>query len=154
VARELAKLPQVQKVVLFGSVAMPLEKEIPQFRKYRREGVAVWHECEDVDLAVWLSDLDHLKSLQRARSHALNRLWEAEEIGVAHHQVDIFLMDGDRYVGRLCHFGQCPKAGKIDCSVDGCGQKRFLRRHEDFVFRPDSLAPDKSVVLFDRSVGA
>ena len=105
VAEELAELLQVQKVVLFGSVAMPLQKEIPRFRGYRREHIAVWHECADVDLVVWLSDLDHLKSLQRARSRVLNELLEAEEIGVAHHQVEIFLMDADRYLGRLCHFG-------------------------------------------------
>jgi hypothetical protein len=144
----------VQKIVLFGSAAMPLQKKIPRFREYRREGVAVWHECADVDLAVWLSDLDHLKSLQRARSRALSQLWETDEIGVAHHQVEIFLMDEDQHLGRLCHFGQCPKEGKRDCSVDGCGQKRFLRQHEGFIFRPESLVPDKSVVLFDRTAGS
>jgi hypothetical protein len=152
VAGELAKLPQIQKVVLFGSVAMPLQKEIPRFREYRRKHIAMWHECADVDLAVWLSDLDHQKSLQRTRSCALNELLEAEEIGVAHHQVAIFLMDADRYLGRLCHFGQCPKDGKRDGLINRCGQKQFLQQHDGFVLQPDSLAPDKSVVLFDHVV--
>jgi hypothetical protein len=32
------------------------------------------------------------------------------EIGVAHHQVDIFLLDvTGTSLGRLCHFNQCPK---------------------------------------------
>ena len=151
IADELAMLPQVQKIVIFGSVAMPLQKEIPRFRQYRRERIAVWHECKDVDLAVWLNDFDHLKDIQRTRSHALNHLLAIEDIGVAHHQVDMFLMDAtDRYLGRLCHFGQCPKERKLECLVDGCGKKQFLRQDEEFVFRPESLAPEKSIVLFDR----
>lgn len=152
VAEELAKLPEVTKVVLIGSVAVPLQKEIPRFREYRRKGIEVWHECRDVDLAVWINNLDHLKSLQRARSRALNELLEAEEIGVAHHQVELFLMEpgSNRYLGRVCPLGQCPKKGRQDCSVAGCGRKRYLKQHKDFVFRPESLAPEKSVVLFDR----
>jgi hypothetical protein len=155
VAEELAKLPQVEKVVLFGSVAVPLEKEVPRFREFRRAGIAIDHECKDVDLAVWVSDLDHLRALQKARGRALNELFQAEEIGVAHHQVDVFLMEprSDRYLGRLCDFGQCPKEKKRDCLVEGCGRKPFLRQHEEFTFRPDSLAPDRSVVLFDRNQG-
>jgi hypothetical protein len=153
VARELAKLPEVEKVVLFGSVAAPLEKEVPRFREFRRAGIAIDHECKDVDLAVWLSDLDHLRALQKARSRALNELFEAEEIGVAHHQVDVFLIEpgSNRYLGRLCRFGQCPKEKKRECSVTGCGRKPFLRQHEEFVFRPEALAAENAIVLFDRS---
>ena len=155
VARELASLLQVEKVVLFGSVAMPLQKEVPRFRQYRRERIAVWHECKDVDLAVWLSDLDHLKSLHRARTRALNELLATEDIGVAHHQVEMLLMEpsSDRYLGRLCTFAKCPKKGHRGCSVAGCGQKRFLAQHEDFVFHPESRVPERSVVLFDRNGG-
>ena len=147
----LAELPQVQKVVLFGSVAAPLFKEVPRFREFRWAGVAVWHECKDVDLAVWVSDLEDLKSLQRARTRALNALLEERDIGVAHHQVDIFLFEpgSNRYLGRLCWFGQCPK-GKQECLVPGCGQKPYLRQHLDFAFQPESLGPDKSVLLFAR----
>ena len=154
-ARELGSLPQVEKVVLFGSVAMPLQKEVPRFREYRRSRIAVWHECRDVDMAIWVSDLDNLKSLQRARNRVLNELLEAEDIGIAHHQVEMFLMEpnSDRYLGRLCTFAKCPKKGHRDCSVAGCGQKRFLAQHEGFVFHPESLAPEKSVVLFDRNGG-
>jgi hypothetical protein len=153
VATELAGIHQVQKVVLFGSIAIPLKKEVPRFREYRRNRIAVWHECRDVDLAVWLSDLDDLKSLQRARNRALNDLLQAEDIGVAHHQVEMFIMEpgSDRYLGRLCSYGQCPKKGKRDCSIEGCGRHRFLAQHEDFTFHSESLASERSVVLFDRN---
>jgi hypothetical protein len=131
-----------------------LQKEVPRFREYRRDQIAVWHECRDVDLAVWVSDLDNLKSLQRARNRALNKLLETEDIGVTHHQVEMFLMEpgSDRYLGRLCSFGQCPKKGHRDCSVAGCGKNRFLAQHEGFVFRSESLASERSAILFDRSL--
>ncbi len=153
VSQALGELPQVEKVVLFGSVAVALSKEIPRFGEFRRAGVAVWHECKDVDLAVWVTDLEDLKSLQRARSRALTGVWEDHQIGVAHHQVELFLMEpgSDRYLGRLCCFGQCPK-GKSECLVPGCGQKRFLQQHQDFVFKPESLGSDKSTLLFTRWV--
>ncbi len=151
VAQALAELPQVQRVVLFGSVAALLCKEVPRFNEFRRAGAAIWHECKDVDLAVWVTDLEDLKSLQLARSRALTSLWEDHQIGVAHHQVDLLLMEpgSDRYLGRLCCFGQCPK-GKPECRVPDCGQKRFLRQHQDFVFKPESLGSDTSVLLFTR----
>jgi hypothetical protein len=152
IAAAFARLPAVERVVLFGSVALPLRREIPRFRKLRRAGVRVWHECKDVDLAVWVNALDSLKSLQKARGRALNELFEQKDIGVAHHQVDVFLMDSrtDRYLGRLCDFGVCPK-GKRECLVPGCGSSLFLRQHEEFVFDPGNLAPEKSIALYDRS---
>lgn len=151
VAEAFSRLPVVQKVVLFGSVAAPLKKEVPRFRKFRQAGVAIFHECKDVDLAVWLPDLSDLKSLQRARGQALNDLFAEMEIGVAHHQVDVFLMEPgtDRYLGRLCCFGQCPK-GKPDCLVAGCGAPLFLRQLEDFHPDPDALKPDRTTVVFER----
>jgi hypothetical protein len=155
VARAFAALPEVQKVVLFGSVAAPLEKEVPRFRNFRRAGVALYHECKDVDLAVWVNDLDNLKELGRARGQALNRLLAETDIGVAHHQVDVFLMEpgSDRYLGRLCTFGTCPK-GKPECLVPGCGRSLFLRQHVDFRLRRDALRPDRVELLFDRARGA
>jgi hypothetical protein len=152
VTAALARLPFVERVVLFGSVAQPLRKEVPRFTKFRRAGVALWHECQDVDLAVWLSDVSELKKLQKARGNALNDLLALADIGVAHHQVDVFLFEpgNDRYLGRLCHFGTCPK-GKPECRVPGCGAMLFLRQHEEFVFDPRSLEPARCAVLFDRA---
>ena len=152
VAAALARLPTVDRVALFGSVALPLRKEVPRFKRFHRARVAVWHECKDVDLAVWLTDVSNLKMLQRARGQALNALFDETGIGVAHHQVDVFLLEpgSDRYLGRLCHFGTCPKA-KTECRVPGCGARLFLRQYEEFVFDPRSLDPPGCVLLFDRS---
>ena len=107
IAGRLSSIPEVQKVVLFGSVARSLGKEVPRFHKFRRAGVANSHECQDIDMAVWVSDLSRSKAIQKARSEALNSLLVDEQIGVAHHQVDIFVMEPrtDRYLGRLCIFG-------------------------------------------------
>jgi hypothetical protein len=154
VTAALARLEEVRKVVLFGSVAAPLRKEPARFRKFARAGIELWHDCKDVDLAVWTSDVGRLKTLQKARSRALADLYRDTGIGVAHHQVDIFLMapGTDRYLGRLCTYGECPK-GKPDCRVPGCGAAPFLKQHEDFMLDPGSFAAGKAVVLFDRAAG-
>jgi hypothetical protein len=152
VAAALGRLEEVQKVVLFGSVAAPLRKEPARFGKLARAGIELWQDCKDVDLAVWTSAVGELKALQKARSRALADLYRDAEIGVAHHQVDIFLMapGTDRYLGRLCTYGECPK-GKPDCRVPGCGAAPFLKQHEDFVLDPGSFAESKAIVLFDRA---
>jgi hypothetical protein len=43
---------EVQAVAVIGSVAKALWKEVPRFREFRREGIEVWHECRDLDLAL------------------------------------------------------------------------------------------------------
>lgn len=155
-AGSAAKLDFVQRIVLFGSVAAPLKKEVPRFARFRRARIAVWHECKDVDLAIWVSDLARLRELKRAVSDATNQ-WQAvanlEHFpGIPHHQVDVFIMEpvSDRYRGNLCRFGQCPK-GKPECEVAGCGAQPFLQLYDDFDF--DRRAPfgEHAVVLFDRS---
>ncbi|UCH32570.1 MAG: hypothetical protein JSV05_04100, partial [Candidatus Bathyarchaeota archaeon] len=153
VADYLLSIPEVQKVVLFGSVAKPLDKEVPRFHKFRRAGIAIHHECMDIDLAVWISDLSHLRVVQKARSRALNDLFAERQIGVAHHQVDIFIMEPktDRYLGRLCIFGSCPK-GKNECRISGCGEPMFLQQLGDFKFESKNLNEDTNVVLFERRI--
>ena len=153
IARALAELPAVRKVALFGSVARPLEKEVPRFRKFRRAGVALWHECKDVDLAVWVDDPGGLKALQKALGNALNVMMRERNVGVAHHQAELFIMEAgtDRYLGRLCCFGVCPK-GKRECLAPGCGAHPFLQQHEGFTLHADALAPEKSVALFERAL--
>ncbi len=151
VARAFSEFAEVQKVVLFGSVAVPLKKEVPRFSEFRRYGIEVYHECKDVDLAVWLTRLDNLHALGRARGQAVNRLLTERNMGVAHHQVDIFVMEPgtDRYLGRLCTFGECPK-GKPECLVPSCGATLFLQQHSAFRLRPEAFASNRTVVLFER----
>ena len=157
VAAEMARLPEVEKVVLFGSVAAPPRKEVPRFRRLRRAGVEIWHECNDVDLAVWISDLARLKTLKKAVSAGINHHQDEAELhnwgGVPHHQVDVFVFEpgSDRYRGRLCFYGQCPK-GKPECEAAGCGAQPFLRQDEDFRFNRTGLAREWVVTLFERPV--
>lgn len=154
-ARVGAERDFVQRIVLFGSVAAPLKKEVPRFRRFRRAGIAVWHECNDVDLAVWINDLTHLRELKRGVTDAIN-LWQTQARqenlpGVPNHAVAVFLMEPgtNRYRGNLCHYAQCPK-DKPECEVAGCGAQPFLQLYEDFKF--DRFAPfgEHAVVLFDR----
>ena len=146
--------PHVLAVSLIGSLACDPWKEIPRFSPYRRARIELWHECKDIDLALWLSDLADLNGLRRAGAHALRNLMSRANIGIAAHQADIFLIEPGtgRYLGRLCSFNACPK-GKRECRVPGCGDVPFLRQHEDFVWQPDTLAPGRAVRLFDRVSG-
>jgi len=152
VTSALVQFREVKRVVLFGSVAKPLIKEIPRFRKFRRERIAVWHECKDVDIAVWVDDLSCLNELRKASSRALNNMRSEKNIGVAHHQIDMFIVESgtDRYLGNLCKYGTCPK-GKRDCDVPGCGEIPFLQVYARFTFHRNALAPDKIIVLYERS---
>jgi hypothetical protein len=153
VAAAFEQFEAVQKVALFGSVALLLAKEVSRFRKFPRAGQSIFHECRDVDLAVWLTDLTNLESLQRARSRALNNLFDEHGVGVAHHQVDVFLMAAgtNAYLGRLCNFGECPK-GRRECLVQDCGAVKFLRQFEGFALRLDALSPRRAITLFERGV--
>ncbi|MCI0611801.1 hypothetical protein L0244_02315 [bacterium] len=154
VADHFSQFSWVTKVAMFGSVARPLEKEVPRFRKFRRRHIEVWHECKDVDVAVWVTSTTELDALRKAVAHAVNELLEVTSgaAGVAHHQVDVFILDAEtnRYLGRLCHFGSCPKPQKFECDVPGCGASPFLRQHEDFTFDYHSIDPENFTILFVR----
>jgi hypothetical protein len=154
VTAALAGVPEVEAVALIGSVARPLWPEVPRFQPFRHWGIPVWHECKDVDLAVWLDRLDRLQTLSWARSVALHQLFKEKQIGVAHHQVEIFVLQGEvsAYRGRLCPFSQCPK-GKRECLALGCGRDPFLQQHAGFTFWPDTLAQDRVMPLYDRRRG-
>lgn len=153
VAAALAEAPEVRRIVLFGSVAAPPPDEVPRFREYRRAGIRLPHECKDLDLAVWLDDLGSLDALRKRSSRSLVRLLEEEDIGVAHHQVDVFLLEPgtNRYLGSLCHFNRCPK-GKPECLVPDCGRVSFLRQIEGFSLRPGAIDSARSVLLYDRDL--
>jgi hypothetical protein len=157
VAAALAAFDEVAAIALFGSCARPLTREVPRFQPYRRLGVELLHECKDVDLAVWLDHTDRLAELGRARNRAVSDFHARTGVGVAHHQVDVFLFapTTDAYLGRLCSYATCPK-GKRECEVPGCGAIPLLKQHEDFAINrinPDALAEDRAVRLYDRAGG-
>lgn len=155
VAKAWAGFPEVQAIAVIGSVAKALWKEIPRFREFRQQRIEVWHECGDLDLALWI-DLQHrLGELRRARDRALREAYEAGVgMSVANHQLDVFLFEpqSDRYLGRLCSFSHCPK-GKPDCSVPGCGAIPFNKRIAEFTPRSDLLAPAAQAILYERGKG-
>ena len=151
----LMAFEEVEAVAVIGSVAKPLRKEIPRFSEFRRAGIEVWHECKDLDLAVWISSQHRLGELRRARDAALRQAYDAGTgPGTASHQVDVFLIEPgtDRYLGRLCKFSTCPK-GKPDCAVPGCGDIPFNKRVEGFVPHADLLATATYATLYRRGVG-
>ena len=155
VANAWMAFPEVCAVAVIGSVAKALWKEVPRFREFRREGIRVWHECGDLDLALWLHSQHRLGELRRAAALALRQAFESGTgPSVAPQQLDIFLIEpgSDRYLGRLCEFSQCPK-GKDDCLVPGCGETAFNKRVFGFMPHADLLAPAACSMLYRRGSG-
>jgi len=147
--------PEVSAVAVIGSVAKRLWKEIPRFAAFRRERIEVWHECADLDLALWLDSQHRLREIRRAGDRALRTAYEAGAgISVADHQVDVFLFEPatDHYLGRLCKFNQCPKE-KRDCLVPGCGAIPFNKVIAEFTPRADLLAGTQNSMLYRRGTG-
>jgi hypothetical protein len=155
IAVAMSKLPGVQKVAAFGAVARQLEMEVPRFRQFRRRRIEVLHECADLDLAVWTTGLSDLKELKRAMGRGLSSVQDTPYGGVAHHQVDVHVFDAGsgEYRGRLCIFGQCPKPGKRECRVPGCGAQPFLQQFEKYSFNPAQFGGETKVTLFERASG-
>lgn len=155
VADAFAAFEEVRAVAVIGSVAKPLWKEVPRFREFRRARIEVWHECKDLDLAVWLDSQDRLGMLRSALVRALKDALDAGTgFSVAGNQVEVFLFepDSDRYLGRLCRYSSCPK-DKPDCHVSGCGTIPFNKRVEGFEVDPDILASAPRATLYIRGTG-
>jgi hypothetical protein len=155
VAGVFMAFPEVQAVAVIGSVAKPLWKEVPRFKDFREQGIELWHECGDLDLAVWLTSQHRLDELRRTRDLAL--LKEVERgsgLGIAGFQVEVFLFEpaSDVYLGRLCRFNQCPK-GKPDCLTPGCGAIAFNKRVAGFMPDAGLLASVRETTLYERSAG-
>ncbi len=150
-----ASFAEVEAVAVIGSVARALWKEVPRFREFRRERIEVWHECGDLDLALWLDHQQRLGALRRTAEKALRAAYEAGlGISVVGHQLDIFLFEpsSDRYLGRLCSFARCPN-NKPDCLVPGCGAVPFNKRIVEFTPDADLLAEASETRLYRRGVG-
>ena len=147
--------PEVHAVAVIGSVAKALWKEVPRFSDFRRERIEVWHECRDLDLALWIESQQRLREIHRAANRALSKAFASgADTSVVPHQLDIFMFDpaSDAYLGRLCSFNQCPK-GKRDCLVPGCGAIAFNKVIDGFVPRADLLAPAQYATLYRRGAG-
>jgi hypothetical protein len=154
VAESFEKFPWVRRVALVGSVAFPLQKEVPRFYRYRRARIKLWHECKNINLLVWIDQLGDLNELRRDKSRTVNLLSRAADcyVSVAHHQVDVRLLEHrtDRYLGRVCDYAVCPK-GKPECLVENCGAHPFLQQIEGFRFNSSALDPQRMTILFNRA---
>ena len=155
VAVAVSELTAVRKVAAFGAAALPLKMEVPRFRQFRQHRIEVFHECADLDLAIWMNDFANLKGLKNALNQGLKIVQNTPYGGVANHQVDVHLFDAasDEYRGRLCTFGVCPKPGKRECRVPGCGAHPFLQQFAHYRFNPGRFAGESQVMLFDRDSG-
>lgn len=150
-----ADFEEVQAVAVIGSVAKALWKEVPRFYEFRRARIQVWHECHDLDLAVWLDSQDRLEKMRRSLAHALGAAFKAGiGVSIVSQQVDVFLFEpqSDRYLGRLCRYNSCPK-GKRDCLVPGCGEIPFNKRVEGFRPYANLLASANDAMLYRRGQG-
>lgn len=152
VAECWAGFAEVHAIAVIGSVARPLWKEVPRFREFRRSEIEVWHECGDLDLALWVRSTDRLGDLRRAADRALRRAYDLRPHSITNNDLDVFLfaVDTDRHLGRLCPFNQCPK-GRRDCFVPGCGAVAFAQVVEGFTIRDDLLT--RQAVLYRRGEG-
>jgi len=151
----LISFEEVEAIAVIGSVAKSLWKEIPRFREFRSAGIELWHECKDLDLAVWISSQHRLGALRRAKDEALRNGYESGKgPSTANHQVEIFLIEPgtDRYLGRLCSFSSCPK-DKPECHVPGCGTVLFNKRVDGFIPHADLLASAAFATLYRRNAG-
>ena len=150
---KLAEMSAVKKVVLFGSVALPLWKEVPPHARLHARRIKVFHECRNIDLAVWVSTPSIADTIRRAHSSVVKELLDNEvHFGIAHHFFSTHLIDDvtGKYHGMVCHFGQCPKR-KVECQVPGCGEHQFVRVLPGFRLKPERLHMLNSQVLFERT---
>jgi hypothetical protein len=151
----LAHFAEVRAVAVIGSVAQKLWKEIPRFSEYRRARIELWHECSDLDLAVWLDSQDRLDRMRRILAQSLTAAFEmGMGVSMPANRVDVFLFEpgSDRYLGRLCRYSTCPK-GKLDCLVPGCGTIPFNKVVEGFRPYADIVANSADTMLYERGKG-
>jgi hypothetical protein len=151
----LMRFEEVEAIAVIGSVAKSLWKEVPRFSEFRRAGIEVWHECKDLDLALWIASQHRLRILRQASDRALREAYEAGTgPSAANHQVDIFLIEPgtDKYLGRLCKFNACPK-DKPECATPGCGAVPFNKVVDEFVPDADLLASAPYATLYRRGAG-
>ncbi len=150
-AAKLALRPDVRKVVLFGSTALPLWKEVPRFFRLRTKSIKVYHECGNIDLAVWVTATSGAPEMRKACAAVVNELVEKEiHFSIASHYFCLHLVDAatGSYLGMVCHYNQCPKH-KPACDAPGCGQQKFVQILPWFKFLPGRLDSRNSQVLYE-----
>lgn len=152
VTARLATIPEVHEVRIFGSVALPLWKEVPRHSRLRHKNIRIYHECANIDLAVRVTSPSGAERMRKACSQVVNDLNEQDiYLNIAHHSFSIHLIDQthNRYLGVVCHFNKCPKH-KFECRVPECGANRFVQILPWFRLKPRRLNEFNSQLLFQR----
>lgn len=150
--QRLAEMPEVCEVRLFGSVALPLWKEVSCHSRLRRRGISVYHQCNNIDMAVWVTSPEGANRMRKTCSQVVQELNEREiHLSIAHHTFCLHLVDASehRYLGMVCHYSQCPKH-KPACAVPGCGAHKFVQILPWFRLKPERLDAFNSQILFRR----
>jgi len=150
-AKRLTEFSEVQRITLFGSLAKPPYKEPhPYSKSLREKGVTVFHQPHDIDLAVWLSSLENIRSMRQTCNTVANEVMKKAP-GLSCNAIELFVFDAqsNQYLGRICYFSHCPK-GHNDCCNKGCGHTKYLKTLDDFTFHPDALSKANSQLLFSR----
>jgi hypothetical protein len=133
-------------------VALPLWKEVPRFRRLRQHNIWIYHECANIDLAVWVTSPAIANQIRKTCSQVVNELNSKEiYLAIAHHTFSMHLIEqsSNHYLGVVCHFNQCPKH-KQECSVPGCGANAFVQILPWFKLKPERLNQFNSQILFQR----
>ncbi len=150
VTDHLAAMPEVQQVRIFGSVALPLWKEVHHDPRFRHRNIRIYHEYANIDLAVRVTSPAGADRIRKAGSRVVADLNEQDiYLEIALHTFSIHLIDHatGRYLGMACHFNQCPKH-KRECQVPGCGAAAFVRILPGFRLKPHRLNEWNSQVLY------
>ena len=165
VAKEIAKVESVEKIVIFGSLAKNAKKwmeldgivakkpvEEGEYWLFNNTNLAAaihkeeqlrsrkspFKQMKDVDLAIWISSTDELGLIRKALGMPMKEYISSGKFGVSNNEFDIFLLDAgiNKYLGNLCRYATCPK-GKDDCNVRGCGKVPHLQKFKQFVLFPE-----------------
>ncbi|MFN0075021.1 MAG: hypothetical protein ACKVY0_00970 [Prosthecobacter sp.] len=151
-SKNLEAMPEVTKVVLFGSTALPLWKEVPRFSRLRSRRIKIYHECSNIDLAIWVTTTARANDIRKLAPAVVNEQVDNDDhLSVAHHHYSMHLIDhrSANYLGMVCHYNQCPKR-KEPCRVPGCGAQKFVRILPGFKLKPERLHSHNSQTLFVR----
>jgi hypothetical protein len=152
-AKRLSVMPQVEKVVLFGSVALPLWKEVPGSYRFRTRRIKIYHHCNNIDIAVWNTSPDVAPAIRQAHVITVKELLASDiHLSIAQHSFCTHLIDQatSSYHGMVCHYNQCPKH-KPACEVKGCGTDKFVQILPWFRLKPERLNSHNSQVMFARA---
>lgn len=178
VAREIAKVESVEKIVIFGSLAKnakkwmelegiattnlaeageywlfddPILLEAIHRDQQKRPRKSPFKLIKDVDLAIWISSTDELSLIRKALGTALKKYISCGKFGVSNNEFDIFLLDAgtNKYLGNLCRYATCPKE-KDECNVRGCGKVPHLQKFKEFVLFPSAVNEVNRIDVYDK----